>query len=214
LSEQQVERYSRQIILPQVGGRGQQMLLAASVTLYGETEMAESAGRYLAGAGVGRLRLSPSVAAAIDGYNPDCIATMLTAKPAADLSGGSAVVICADVEEAIGVPVYAASRVAGVPFIVGQAGAMVGWMCVCGSRDVVCYACLTRPSEAGNSDAGLGTLTAGLLGSLVAIEALKTVLGLPASSSGRRVLVDALHGEVRVETVKPEPQCPACSPAL
>ena len=78
LSEIQVERYSRQIILPQVGGRGQLALLAATVAMCGSSELATTAALYLAGAGIGHLCVSPPTAAAIEGLNPDCHVVVLT----------------------------------------------------------------------------------------------------------------------------------------
>ncbi len=58
LSDAQIERYSRQIVLPQVGGRGQERLLAARVTIAGELADLEWALGYLVGAGVGTIFLN------------------------------------------------------------------------------------------------------------------------------------------------------------
>lgn len=57
LSNEQIERYSRQIILPQVGGRGQERLLAARIAILGEIADLESPLAYLVGAGVGTILL-------------------------------------------------------------------------------------------------------------------------------------------------------------
>jgi hypothetical protein len=59
LSDSQIDRYSRQIILPQVGGIGQQRLLAARVRVLAEIEDLTPALNYLAGAGIGTIRLDP-----------------------------------------------------------------------------------------------------------------------------------------------------------
>ena len=56
LSDDQVERYSRQILLPEVGGRGQERLLAARVVLRGDAAVASFAADLLAAAGVGLAR--------------------------------------------------------------------------------------------------------------------------------------------------------------
>ncbi len=55
LTEEQIERYSRHIILPQIGGRGQQKLLQAKVLLAGAGGLGSVAAMYLAAAGVGKL---------------------------------------------------------------------------------------------------------------------------------------------------------------
>src|SRR2546421_5924562 len=55
LTEQQIQRYSRQIILSDVGGKGQMKLNKAKVLLIGAGGLGSPAGLYLAAAGVGRI---------------------------------------------------------------------------------------------------------------------------------------------------------------
>jgi len=57
LTEEQIRRYSRHIILPEVGGRGQRRILEASVVLGGLGAAGSVAAMYLAAAGVGRITL-------------------------------------------------------------------------------------------------------------------------------------------------------------
>jgi hypothetical protein len=55
LTDAQIDRYSRQIIVPRIGGRGQERMLAARMLLVGDARDIEVPRAYLAGAGVGTI---------------------------------------------------------------------------------------------------------------------------------------------------------------
>ena len=57
LSHEEVQRYSRHLIMPEVGMAGQRKLLAASVLLIGAGGLGSPLAMYLAAAGVGRIGL-------------------------------------------------------------------------------------------------------------------------------------------------------------
>ncbi|HEX6531571.1 MAG TPA: ThiF family adenylyltransferase, partial [Nitrospira sp.] len=57
LTERQIERYSRHIILQEVGGKGQLKLSQAKVLLIGAGGLGSPAGLYLAAAGIGTIGL-------------------------------------------------------------------------------------------------------------------------------------------------------------
>ena len=57
LSDDELERYARQIVLPQVGGVGQNKLKAASVAVIGAGGIGSAVIPALAGAGIGRLTI-------------------------------------------------------------------------------------------------------------------------------------------------------------
>jgi adenylyltransferase/sulfurtransferase len=57
LTKEQIERYSRQIVLKEVGGIGQKKLLNSKISLIGLGALGSSASYYLAAAGVGILQI-------------------------------------------------------------------------------------------------------------------------------------------------------------
>jgi len=79
LSDSQVDRYSRQIVLSEIGGQGQERLLRTEVAIHGRGDAALVCASYLAGAGVGTLSLGGieprdglGDALDLETRNPDC----------------------------------------------------------------------------------------------------------------------------------------------
>ncbi len=64
MDEEQIKRYARQIIMPEIGVKGQRKLLESSVLVVGAGGLGSPAIQYLAGAGVGRIGIA-------DGDNVD-----------------------------------------------------------------------------------------------------------------------------------------------
>lgn len=60
LREDQIERYSRQILLPDIGGEGQEKLLKAKVLIIGAGGLGSPVAFYLASAGIGKIGIVDS----------------------------------------------------------------------------------------------------------------------------------------------------------
>ncbi|MGB9613695.1 MAG: molybdopterin-synthase adenylyltransferase MoeB [Candidatus Margulisiibacteriota bacterium] len=75
LNEEQIERYSRQILLPQVGGKGQEKLLSAKVLIIGVGGLGSPIAAYLAGAGIGTLGIVDSDAVELNNLHRQIIYT-------------------------------------------------------------------------------------------------------------------------------------------
>jgi len=60
LREDQIERYSRQIILPNIGGKGQEKILQAKVLIVGAGGLGSPCALYLAASGIGKLGIVDS----------------------------------------------------------------------------------------------------------------------------------------------------------
>jgi adenylyltransferase/sulfurtransferase len=66
LSDSQLDRYARHIVLKEIGGEGQRRLLAATVAIVGAGGIGAPAIQYLAAAGVGTLRVIDDDQVALD----------------------------------------------------------------------------------------------------------------------------------------------------
>ena len=66
LTDPQLDRYARHIVLKEIGGDGQRRLLAASVAIVGAGGIGSPAIQYLAAAGIGRMRVIDDDTVSID----------------------------------------------------------------------------------------------------------------------------------------------------
>nr|WP_136646155.1 HesA/MoeB/ThiF family protein [Tabrizicola sp. YIM 78059] len=78
-----------------------------------------------------------------------------------------------------------------------------------------CYACVFPVKPAAGlvptcAQAGVAAPLPGVIGAMMAMEAVKWVTGAGATLSGRLMIHDALHAETRVITVKRRADCPVC----
>lgn len=77
-----------------------------------------------------------------------------------------------------------------------------------------CYQCLVPdiPPEAETcARVGVVGALAGVIGSMMALEAVKWITGAGDSLDGRLLIYDALEAESRTVRVGPDPECPVCA---
>lgn len=196
LSDHQIERYARQIVVPEIGGRGQERLLSATVAIHGGGDAASVCATYLAGAGVGTVgftgsRAAGSLGAVLDvaERNPDC-----------RLIDGP--VSSPDVAIAIGRTIPAVFDPGSIVF---WGGATTGKA----SRahyppGVVCTTCLAGMARRGDRDEGAEHI----LGTLLALEALRALLGFELPREPTLFQLDLLRGGATIEPLHPQADCP------
>jgi len=99
----------------------------------------------------------------------------------------------------------------GKPLISGAIGRWTGQVGVFGRRP--CYRCLVPevPPEAETCVAvGVVGALAGVVGSMMALEAIKLIVGAGEPLGGRLLIYDALSAETRTVKVGADPECPVC----
>jgi molybdopterin/thiamine biosynthesis adenylyltransferase len=137
----------------------------------------------------------------------------LDAANARDLLAGCDLVLDGTDDFATRFAVNDACLAHGVPLVSGAIGRWTGQVGVFGGRP--CYRCLVPeiPPDA-ETCVGVGVVgaLAGVIGSLMALEAIKLITGAGEPLTGRLLIYDALSAETRTVRLTADPECPACGP--
>jgi molybdopterin/thiamine biosynthesis adenylyltransferase/rhodanese-related sulfurtransferase len=246
LEAAQRRRYSRHLLIPEVGEAGQAKLLASRVLLIGAGGLGSPASLYLAAAGVGTLGIvdddavdetnlqrqivhtterlgegkAESAKRTLEALNPDVsvrvYAERLTSENADRILGEGWDVI---VDGADNFPtrylLNDASVWHDIPVVHGSIFRFEGQTTVFKPKEGPCYRCLfpePPPPELAPSCAEGGVLGVlpGIVGSLQASEALKLLLGIGDTLTGRLLLFDALETTFTEVALRRDPDCPVC----
>jgi len=240
-SQAEVERYSRHLVLREIGGPGQQRLKAARVLLVGAGGLGAPAALYLAAAGVGTLglvdpdevslsnlqrqvlyqtadvgRLKVVVAAErLAAINPH---VAVESHPVGlDLANARALVSRYDLildgtdDFATRFAVSDACLAEGKTLVSGALGRWTGQVGVFSGQP--CYRCLVPdvpPDAETCALVGVVGALAGVIGSMMALEAVKLITGAGQSLTGRLLIYDALAAETRTVRIGADPDCSGC----
>jgi molybdopterin/thiamine biosynthesis adenylyltransferase len=155
-------------------------------------------------------------AEALTALNPhvrvEPFAGRLTVATAARLVEGCDVVVDGTDDFETRFAVNAACMAARIPLVSGALGRWNGQVGVFTGRP--CYRCLVpgAPPEA-ETCARVGVIgaLAGVVGSMVALEAIKLIAGAGQPLAGRLLIYDGLAGTARTVTVAADPDCPVCA---
>ena len=244
LTPQQVQRFSRHIIMPQVGSMGQRKLMNASVLLVGAGGLGSPLAMYLAAAGIGKIGIvdfddvditnlhrqllhgmndigRPKVDSAEDTIreiNPDAEIV----KIAKHINSENAMEIADEFDILIDGTDNFPTR-----YLINDLGVLMDKPVVHGSIFMFdgqvttflpgqgCYRCLyPAPPPPGMvpscAEAGVLGVLPGIVGSLMATEAIKLILGVGKPLVNRLLMVDALDMDMRTVKIRKDPNCPAC----
>ena len=246
MNDDQLLRYSRQILLPAIGIDGQQRLLGAHALIIGLGGLGSPVAMYLAASGVGHLTLVDHDRVELTNLQRQLVHTTTTLGmskvesarqmlAALNPEGRVEAIDHKLDESALRQQVEHADVVVdgtdnfATRFAVNRACVAVRKPLVSGAvvrfegqvgvfrpdlPDSPCYACLYRDTGAEEGDLcsqfGVLAPAAGLIGTIQATEALKVLLGIGETLTGRVLVVDALRMEFRTLTLRKDPACPVC----
>jgi molybdopterin-synthase adenylyltransferase len=235
-----LERYSRQLVLPEWSEAAQRSLGEASVLVVGAGALGSPVASYLAGAGVGRLGIvddgdvelsnlhrqhlhstnelgapkAHSAVSALVRMNPEIVIEPYQAAfNAGMVEGQDLLVDCTDSFDAR-YAVNAACCATGVPLVEGGVVGLSGLVMAIRPGETACYRCaFPHAPEGAASCAEAGVLgpAAGVIGSLQALEALKLLTGVAPAIADGFLHVDLATADFLRVKVSRRADCPDCS---
>lgn len=245
MNDDDLLRYSRQIMLPQVDISGQQKLLAAHMLVIGAGGLGSPAAMYLAAAGIGTLTVADPDTVELSNLQRQLLHheqdigrgkadsardTLLGINPHIQVNAIRAALEGRQLDEAVQpvdvvldcsdnfdtrFAVNASCVRYRTPLVSGAAVRFAGQLAVFDAGDDTspCYSCLYKSGEETDqacSENGILAPVVGIIGAMQALEAIKVVLQLGESLTGRLVLFDGLTHEWRTLTLPRDPGCPVC----
>jgi adenylyltransferase/sulfurtransferase len=246
LSDKELLRYNRHIMLSDIDIVGQRRLNNSRVLLLGLGGLGSPVALYLAASGVGNLVLVDddevdlsnlqrqiihtsddiglakvsSAAASAVALNPhvalECISHRLDADELAVQVSQADIVIDATDNLASRIEVNRACVNAKKPLVSGAAIAWEGQISVFDSRleAAPCYQCVYPQSSEHNlscAESGVVSPLLGVIGSAMALEALKLIVGVGNTLAGRLMMFDAKTHEWQQLVIARKDDCPVCS---
>jgi molybdopterin/thiamine biosynthesis adenylyltransferase len=155
---------------------------------------------------------SEAIAALNQNVDIDPRRTRITDANAAELLAGADLVLDGTDDFATRFAVNAACRTLGVTLISGAVGRWSGQVSTF-KRGGPCYRCLvpdTPPDAETCAQVGIVGALTGVIGSIMALEAIKEIAGAGEGLAGRLLLYDGLAATSRTIVLPRDPVCPVC----
>ena len=230
-------RYSRQILLPQIGEQGQKRLAESTAAVIGCGGLGAPVLTSLALAGVGKLRLIDHDRIGLSNLNRqflyeeseldkekceraadflrrrnsgivlETVCERLTEENAGRLLSGVDVIV--DCVDRVETRRHAgrAARRLSVPLVEGGVHGFYGFVLSVLPGKSACLECVTAQEAEERGPVPAVGAVAGVIGSLQAVECMKILLGLPHVLYGRMLQYDGLYREFTEVPVHVRPDC-------
>jgi sulfur-carrier protein adenylyltransferase/sulfurtransferase len=172
-------------------------------------------------AALGKPKLE-SAAARLRGINPDLVIqpfpTRLTSGNALDILSRFDIILDGSDNFPTRYLVNDACVLLGKPYVYASILRFDGQVSLFSAKDGPCYRCLfAEPPPPGLvpgcAEGGVLGVLPGIVGSIQALEAIKWILGIGETLTGRLLLLDALTMKTREISLRKDPACPACGTA-
>jgi molybdopterin/thiamine biosynthesis adenylyltransferase len=214
-----MERYSRQILLPQIGGIGQKKLGKCSVGLIGANSIGQPFFLYGVGAGIGEWGVLDSsqsraweLASLAKSRNPTIKVRVFSPnKLKRDIESWVnqwSIVIDTSDDKSMQQQITSACQLTGTPIISAGIQGSTGWL-----LQTPCPFCLAKtpplPYEI-NNDTPLDAMVPGVIGSVLAQYAIKFILEPPKKLPPQLLSFTADNTSFVSQTPYIDPNCPTC----
>lgn len=240
LNSEQKERYSRHIMLREIGESGQEKLLNSKVLIIGAGGLGSPAAMYLSAAGVGTVGIADgdtvelsnlqrqilhgtkdlgrpkaeSAGETLEALNPDVRVVpypfTVTRENAAELIAGYDFILECTDSFDAKYLINDACVLAGKPFCHGGISRFFGQLMTYVPGRGPCYRCVFKNPPAEAGKEGVIGALPGTIGTLQAMEAIKYILGTGELLTGQLLTYDALDAEFQKITLRCDPDCPVC----
>ncbi len=239
LTDHERTRYSRQILMEGWGTEGQINLKSSSVFIAGAGGLGSPVSIYLAVAGEGEIRISDADTVELSNLNRQTLHTdarigerkvVSAVKMLHELNPTVKIVPCSDyldkasVERIVARPDvvidcldnsetryllndYCVKQ--GIPFVHGAVHGLMGQVSFLHPPETPCLRCLFLDAPPKETFPIVGA-TAGIVGSIQAMEALKFLTGVGSVLKGQLLFIDGADMTVTTIDVKRAPSCPVC----
>lgn len=244
MNKPQITRYDRQTILREIGEPGQNILRSSSVLVIGSGGLGCPVLLYLAGAGIGRINIidgdlvsltnlnrqllycdndlgkpkALAAASAISKINPEISVSgdnvYLAGNNSQDLLSGYDIIIpCLDSLDTRRI-VNRTAVENNTPFVEGAVSAFHGSITTILPGITPCYECIYQHSTQPEPPIPVIGAMAGIIGSAMALAAIKLLLDIPDPSRGALVFFDGYNWGNNIIPIKRNMDCPICSNVL